>query len=370
MPLAGVTRLADVTGLDVLGIPVHLAVRPCTRSLAVSVGKGMDAASARTAALMESLEVWCAENLEIPGRVATFEELTDNGMTAVDPDTLPLALDAEPTGHRQRLCTWIPGADALSGRRVWVPLDVVSLDFRLDRLAAPWLARNSNGLASGNTRAEAMRHALCEVIERDAEWRWRTSDDERRIALATVRDAGCRWLLDRFAEHGVYVAAWDVTSAVGLPVMGCVIFPDPDRADWFGMGAHDGFCCRPDPAAALEGALLEAAQKRLTYISGSRDDVTREEMARAHDANLVRRVWDELHTGEENTDFASVRSYMRAGADADVTVALETLQRAGFAQVVVVDVADPDPGPCVVKALVPRAYGPYGSALAPARPLT
>ncbi len=369
MPSAGVTRLADVTGLDVLGIPVCLAVRPLARSLAVSVGKGMDTASARTAALMESLEVRHAENIDAAGQVASFEELTDNGIPAVDPETLPLALDAEPVGHRRRRATWIPGSDVLSGGQVWVPLEVVSLDFRLDSLTAPWLARNSNGLASGNTRPEAMLHALCEVIERDAEWRWGTSDDERRIALDTVRDPGCRWLLDRFAARGVYVAAWNSTSAAGLPAVGCVVLPDPDEAEWFGTGVHDGFCCRMEPAAALAGALQEAAQKRLTYISGSRDDVTREEMARAHDIGLVRRVWTDLHRGGERIDFATLRSYPRGSAGSDVAVAAEALRRAGFERIVVVDVGGADPGPWVVKVVVPGAYGPYGSALAPVRPV-
>ncbi|UQS25348.1 YcaO-like family protein [Amycolatopsis thermalba] len=317
------TRLADVTGLDVLGIPVCLAVRPLARSLAVSVGKGMDTASARTAALMESLEVRHAENIDAAGQVASFEELTE----------------------------------------------VVSLDFRLDSLTAPWLARNSNGLASGNTRPEAMLHALCEVIERDAEWRWGTSDDERRIALDTVRDPGCRWLLDRFAARGVYVAAWNITSAAGLPAVGCVVLPDPDEAEWFGTGVHDGFCCRMEPAAALAPALQEAAQKRLTYISGSRDDVTREEMARAHDIGLVRRVWTDLHRGGERIDFATLRSYPRGSAGSDVAVAAEALRRAGFERIVVLDVGGADPGPWVVKVVVPGAYGPYGSALAPVRPV-
>jgi hypothetical protein len=36
----GVTRVADVTGLDVIGIPVWMAVRPLAATLAVSQGKG------------------------------------------------------------------------------------------------------------------------------------------------------------------------------------------------------------------------------------------------------------------------------------------------------------------------------------------
>jgi ribosomal protein S12 methylthiotransferase accessory factor len=38
----GITRLANVTGLDVIGIPVYMAVRQNSRSIAVSQGKGLD----------------------------------------------------------------------------------------------------------------------------------------------------------------------------------------------------------------------------------------------------------------------------------------------------------------------------------------
>src|SRR5690349_14780816 len=38
----GITRIADVTGLDYLGLPVFMAVRPNARSLSVCQGKGLD----------------------------------------------------------------------------------------------------------------------------------------------------------------------------------------------------------------------------------------------------------------------------------------------------------------------------------------
>jgi len=37
---AGVTRLAEITGLDLVGIPVFQAIRPAGRSLSVHQGKG------------------------------------------------------------------------------------------------------------------------------------------------------------------------------------------------------------------------------------------------------------------------------------------------------------------------------------------
>lgn len=36
----GITRVADVTGLDDVGIPVHQAIRPASHTLSVSQGKG------------------------------------------------------------------------------------------------------------------------------------------------------------------------------------------------------------------------------------------------------------------------------------------------------------------------------------------
>ena len=39
-PRLGITRIADITGLDHIGIPVVLAVRPAGRSLSVARAKG------------------------------------------------------------------------------------------------------------------------------------------------------------------------------------------------------------------------------------------------------------------------------------------------------------------------------------------
>jgi ribosomal protein S12 methylthiotransferase accessory factor len=47
----GITRVADITGLDRIGIPVFVACRPNSRSLAVSQGKGLDADAARVSAI-------------------------------------------------------------------------------------------------------------------------------------------------------------------------------------------------------------------------------------------------------------------------------------------------------------------------------
>jgi len=60
-PLArqiGITRVGNVTGLDEIGIPVVIAVRPNSRSFSVSQGKGLNLMQARASALMEAMELF------------------------------------------------------------------------------------------------------------------------------------------------------------------------------------------------------------------------------------------------------------------------------------------------------------------------
>src|SRR5258707_13825136 len=58
---AGITRIAELTGLDTIGIPVFAAIRPLGLSLSTQQGKGLTPLAAKVSALMEALETWTAE---------------------------------------------------------------------------------------------------------------------------------------------------------------------------------------------------------------------------------------------------------------------------------------------------------------------
>ena len=75
LPIFGITRIADLTRLDRVGLPVVQCVRPNARSLSVSQGKGLDLISAKVSALMESIETFHAETIELPLRFAAYEDL-------------------------------------------------------------------------------------------------------------------------------------------------------------------------------------------------------------------------------------------------------------------------------------------------------
>jgi len=52
LPRFGITRVADITGLDDVGLPVHVAYRPDGLTYAVSIGTGTTPAQSRVSAVL------------------------------------------------------------------------------------------------------------------------------------------------------------------------------------------------------------------------------------------------------------------------------------------------------------------------------
>lgn len=84
MPRMGITRLANITGLDRINLPVVVAIRPNSRSLATSQGKGDALEAAKASALLESIEIWHGERCAAALRYETYDAMRSHG-SAVDP---------------------------------------------------------------------------------------------------------------------------------------------------------------------------------------------------------------------------------------------------------------------------------------------
>jgi ribosomal protein S12 methylthiotransferase accessory factor len=212
----GITRLANLTGLDTIGLPVYTAIRPNARSLATSQGKGFDADSAKVSALMESIESWHGEWIERPLRWESYAALYDKAVV-VDITALPLCIEGKL--HFDRPLLWIEGYDLMQQRLSWVPFEAVSVNFVYPPNFACTFDPSSNGLASGNHVLEAIVHGLCEVIERDATALWYLNDELRQLDLATVDDPSCVQILDLLKRAGVFTSVWDSPqTSIPLPM--------------------------------------------------------------------------------------------------------------------------------------------------------
>lgn len=341
---AQITRIAELTGLDTLGIPVFAAIRPLGRSLSTQQGKGLTAEAARISALMESLETWTAEQHTLPTIRASAKAL---GPRAVDVRDL-----ARPRTRLDRSARWgwVEGWDLVSDRPVLVPEQAVTLDTTFT--TPPVFDISSNGLASGNVLVEAIVHGLCEVIERHTEAAWRRAGGDRRLVLDTITDPSCRALIERITGSGARVFVWDLDGII--PVIGCAIMEDPREPAWRTLGFYQGFGAHLVPEVAIARAITEAAQTRLTYIAGGRDDFFAFDYARATDPELLGELWDRLAGPcDEPAVFDDLPRATTAGLGEDLTTLVERVVAAGARQVIVVDLTHPQLRVPVVKVLVP-----------------
>ncbi len=356
LPVFGISRVANITGLDHVGIPVFTACRPNSRSLSVFQGKGLTDDAARVSAVMEAYETWCAESIDLPLRFASHDELRFTH-PLVDIEALPLASTAGLDSGRPFL--WVEGrdlmaADARAARRVWLPYEMVHANYALPEPPhSAAFPATTNGLASGNTREEALLHALLEVIERDAVTLWRLGPDawHGRCAVLpeTVDDQGCRWLLDRFAAAGIDVAIFDATSDLGVPTFACLI----DEPTGTTGAAELGFGSHTAPEVALARALTEAAQARATYIAGAREDILDEDYqpeVRAARRSMAR---DILASLRPERAFRDIRSIETESFEGDIRVVLRALRQVGLQQAVAVEVGKKAFGLAVWRVVVP-----------------
>lgn len=353
----GITRLADVTGLDRIGIPVWMAIRPNSKTLAVSQGKGLNESAAQASAVMEAAELATAERFPVPVRVCSMEDLAAEGAEVAPLNNL-LAKGEHPLTTAEQ-SAWVEGYDLLKEETIWVPADAVSLDpVRDGRKSRYW--QSSDGLASGNILLEAVMHGLCERVERDAGvlWLFRSDKDvfDRCIDPAILCDEAVDGLVRQIDRSGFQLRLFDITSDIGVPVMFSIIAPKLDGYEehWKHFDLSSGMGCHPSPARAAIRAITEAAQSRVTSITGARDDF---------DPNLYRTQLRADLTGYLKADphRANPTGPETARDPADnLEFILARLRESGVKSVVAVPFDTGIPGFAVAKVLVPELEHPAG----------
>ncbi|MFI4994963.1 MAG: YcaO-like family protein, partial [Hyphomicrobiales bacterium] len=323
-------------------------------TLSVNQGKGLTREEARTSAIMEAVEYFCAEQTPNNRRLESRDALQ------------PRQFVLPKRSLRRRLAPrtaipWVPGRDLMSGRSVLVPEELVRLDFRMPRPEHyGWFHSTSNGLAAGNTLAEASLHALCELIERDAFSLWLQAPAEcqaaRRVDATGIAEPRIAWLLRRYLEAKIAIEVWDTTSDLGVPSFFCLIDDRNGRPPHLGRSGGNG--CHPCAPVALCRALCEAAQSRLTLIAGARDDITPEHYAMASWAgNLASLFSDRAGPSRLEGTAAPAPSIDTATIDGDLAAVLERLANSGIDRVVAVDLSHSSLPVAAVRIVIPELEG-------------
>lgn len=284
----GVSRLADVTGLDHVGLPVVAAIRPLSRNLTVSFGKGPTREQARISAVMEAAELYFSERPPGPLVRAIYGELEWG--TAIDPARLE---PIEPGDFSGRQFSWVEAFLLNTHQPVLVPWEIVSMDYSVEaRKDERVLNFGATGLAADFVEGRAVLHGLYEVIERDAHNSWnRASDDHRAqtlVDLRSVRSPDALSLMERIRSANLELLIWDMTSRARVPCYLAEVF---DLASSIPTAFVQGAAADLSPNNAIIKAISEALQVRLTYISGSRDDLELSDYGSRYDHVVANRYW-------------------------------------------------------------------------------
>jgi YcaO-like protein with predicted kinase domain len=303
---------------------------------------------------LEAAETFYAERIVHPVRFASAADMSDEHRL-VEHTRLPRVRGSQFTDATRIL--WIEGRDLFDDASVWAPYEMVHTDFTVPFPPGSGnFVASTNGLASGNHPLEAIGHGVCEVIERDAASLFDLQPDAleaRRLDLSSVDDLDCLVAIDRFRFAGLAVAAWDLTSEIGIAAFRCEVIERSDGPGLLALPAQ-GSGCHPDRGVALFRALAEAAQARVTAIAGARDDIYPQMYGRSDDPEILARWRGTIASAAWGCQFAEVPHRSGETLDEDVQYELDRLHGAGFSQAVAVDLSPADDVPIsVFRVIVP-----------------
>ena len=348
----GITRVANLTHLDRVGVPVHTALKPLGTTLSNGSGKGLTMEASKISAIMEAIEQTHWENDRFDKVEATQADLIAQGLQVTDGDDLPLF---KLSLWNQRLpLDWTMGHDLVTGEEVWTPAELVQANLR-SRLAISTFVTSSNGLASGNNVFEAILSGLTELVERDAIAMFRAEGNRETYDPAIDVDQlsahfgePFHSLREQIERADLRLFVFDCTNEVGVPTYKAFVHDlAVSRA-----GAFGGYGTSLDPSVALCRAVTEAMQSRGLVIAGSRDD----QFGSGRDAALMHSNHHEAPPPADKP--LIIREDESTGSIVeDVAVVTEKLRACGMNRVVVIRHTQPGDPVQVVRVIVPRLEG-------------
>lgn len=349
------TRLADVTGLDRVGVPTTLALRPNAPTMACSSGKGVTLEQAYVSGAMEAIELHAAETANLSPIRASYREISSS---------YPMPEVAHLWLTRHSLFTvdwpfyWCHGWDLISQAEIPVPMAMVGMAKSAMVGSLRAFLASSNGLGAGNSFLEAVAAGLYEVIERDGVACHDHAAVHKLQAIPVVPNAVLRSrplvadILEMCDRAEVRAVIEECVVDTNVPIYMTYVYDERNR----GVPACRGYGAHLDPDTAILRSLTEALQGRLNFIAGSRDDMFRSAYVRA------RAGWRETKAALEYMQLHSpVASPMESRAsdsfEADIHELLNCAQRAGLPNVIVFDLTPPGFPIFVVRVLVPGLEG-------------
>ena len=379
----GITRLADITNMDILGIPNFSAVLPGTEDyIWVYSGKGPTRMDAKASALMESIERYSSlpsgnRNKMIQGSYKEVSKVSKilHPSNVVEP--MILEYDDE------MIMDFLSGYDLVNNDQILIPAPLALFRYSPKPPAInPFAYHHTNGLASGNVLEEAICHSLCELIERDATslaelnasalpynfLRTMTKylsdngleidpvdgtefvDDDSKypdVDISNIDFKPISNLVKKFNDAKIPLIIKDITSPIGVPTF------NASSIEWitedYGYLA-EGHGTHPDARIALLRAITEVSQTRAANIQGARDDLRK--ISYGNSNSDEKKTWQFMKS-KNTIQFSEIKSFIHDDILDDINFILSRLVSNGLKQVIVVDLTNPQIMIPVVRTIVP-----------------
>ena len=352
---AGITRIADITDLDRIGLPIYTAIRPTAEEGAISIygGKGISKDHAKASAMMEGFERYSAERQDSDETIiATPNEIGRYG-DYIDPKSLNLPKDFEKKDISDINLEWSKSKDIISGNEYYIPTNAIFHPYASDSNAESLFKSNTNGLASGNILDEAILHGMLEVIERDA---WSifelTHKNYAQIDIESIESELILDIINKFESEGIKIKLMDFTADIKIPTIAAsaddTITKDAGLLT-LGMGTH------LDPEVAILRALTEVAQSRATQINGAREDTVRADFAREAGYERMKRINKYYFKDEEEKICLSdIENKSTSSITKDIEIVKNELTANDIEKILYVDLTRPEIDVSVVRVVIPE----------------
>ena len=379
----GVTRVADITDMDVLSVPNYSAVLPGTEDyIWVYSGKGPTKAHAKASALMESIERYCSLPSGGPRNFIqeTYCQLSKR-YRVLHPHEI-----IEPLRYRysdDMFMDYLAGYDLFTEKQIMVPAALALFRYSPTPPSVnPFAFYHTNGLASGNVQEEAICHSLCEVIERDAtslaELRAsaipfnfikyiadslrangyslpRINNDNFKddptvfpdVDISEIEFEPAKSIVEKFTNAGISLIIKDITSDIGIPTF------NASSVEWITHNygyLTEGHGTHPDTRIALLRAITEVSQTRAANIHGARDDLRK--INYGENNSTDKRAW-QFMSSTKTIKFSDIRTYVNEDILDDIKLILDRLKNVGLTTAIIINLTIAQIGIPVVRSIVP-----------------
>lgn len=241
------------------------AVARCTTGIADRYAFGAalgDEASAKWAAVGESVERYCGNAVPTNLKVASYSDLTNRGESALNPGRLALYSPEQYRADgfpfipflRSLEVPWVTGTELCNQTKVLVPASLVYLNpYRVLKSAPRTNFMIYAGIAAGSSTVSAQRSAIEEVIERDAVtmW-WHGGGNANALSLESCPETLA--YVAGLIANDIDIQLIEIPAVIDASVVGALIRDRRHQIVAFGSA------CRADLRSAARKAVTEALQ--------------------------------------------------------------------------------------------------------------